>query len=499
MTQGPAADQDVLDTGRAGGMAIRGGALRVLGYGVALLLSLISVPFMTRHLGVADYGHYITVSSIIFIIGGLTEAGLTNLGTREYSVLEGAEREHFLRNLAGLRFALTAAGVAAATLLTFVTGAEKVVVQGTLITGIGLLLTLTQQTYAIPLTARLRLGSVTALELLKQGLLSGTIIALVAVGAGLLPFFAASVVSGFGVLVVTLLLLRGRVPLRPAVSRATWRRILADVLPYAVAVAVGLIYFRLAVILMSYVSSDYQTGIYSTAFRIVEAVGVIPWLVVSAGFPILARAARDDEGRLRYALQRLFEVSTIVGVMIALAIALGASFAIDVIAGLPEFEDSVPVLRVQGLALVTAFLVATWSFALLSLRAHRELLICNAIAALVALVGTLTLAPALDAMGAAIATLGAEAVLAIGYVVALHRRSPALRPQLAILPRVVVAAGAGAAAGFLPTPAVVDAAAGTMIFVLVLFALRAVPPELVHALRGRDPEGAERTTDGADH
>jgi O-antigen/teichoic acid export membrane protein len=487
---------DILDSGRAGGMAIRGGALRVAGYGGALLLSLVSVPFMTRHLGVSDYGHYITVSSIIFIIGGLTEAGLTNLGTREYSVLEAGEREQFLRNLTGLRFALTAAGVAFATLLTLVTGAETVVVQGTLITGVGLLLTLTQQTYAIPLSAQLKLGSVTALELVRQGLLTGTIIAFVALGAGLIPFFVASIVSGLGVLAVTLLLLRGQVPLRPAVSGATWRRIIADVLPYAVAVAVGLIYFRLAVILMSYVSSDYQTGIYSTAFRIVEAVGVIPWLVVSAGFPILSRAARDDESRLRYALQRLFEVSTMVGALIALAIGLGASFAIDVIAGLPEFEDAVPVLRVQGIALVTAFLVATWSFALLSVRAHKELLICNAVAAVVALVGTLTLAPALDAMGAAIATLAAEAVLAVGYMIALHRRNAALSPELAIIPKVILAAGVGSAAGLLPTPAVVDAAAGAAAFVAVLLVLRAVPPELLHALRGRDPEGVDG---GPDH
>jgi O-antigen/teichoic acid export membrane protein len=488
-------DSDILDSGRAGGMAIRGGALRVLGYGAALLLSLVSVPFMTRHLGVVDYGHYITVSSIIFIIGGLTEAGLTNLGTREYSLLDGAEREHFLRNLAGLRFALTGAGVALATLLTLVTGAETVVVQGTLITGIALLLTLTQQTYAIPLAAHLRLGSVTALELVKQGLLTGTIIALVALGAGLIPFFAASVVSGLGVLVVTLLLLRGEVPLRPAVSGETWRRIMKDVLPYAVAVAVGLIYFRLAVILMSYVSSDYQTGIYSTAFRIVESIGVIPWLVVSAGFPILARAARDDESRLRYALQRLFEVSTMVGAMIALAIGLGASFAIDVIAGLPEFEDAVPVLRVQGVALVTAFLVATWSFALLSLRAHRELLICNAVAAAVALTGTLVLAPSLDAMGAAIATLGAEAALAIGYAIALHRRNAVLSPNPAIIPKVVLAAGVGATAGLLPTPAVVDAIVGVLAFAAVLVVLRAIPPELFHALRGRDPEGVDGDPD----
>jgi O-antigen/teichoic acid export membrane protein len=468
-------------------MAIRGGALRVLGHGGSLVLSLISVPFMTRQLGVVDYGHYVTVSSIIFIIGGLTEAGLTNLGTRDYSVLAGEEREHFLRNLTGLRFALTGAGVALAALLTWVTGAETIVVEGTLIVGVGFMLTLSAQTYAIPLAARLRLGALTGLDVVNQGLLAATILALVAAGAGLLPFFFASVVSGLGVLIATLLVVRGEVSLRPAAARGIWRRIMADVLPYAVAAAVGLVYFRLAVILMSYVSSDYQTGIYSTAFRVVEAVGVTPWVLVSAGFPILARAARDDEARLRYALQRLFEVSTIVGVMIALAIALGAKFAIQVVGGLPEFEDAVPVLRVLGIALITSFLVATWSFALLSIRAHRELLVCNAVAALVALVGTLALAPQLDAMGAAVATLAAEAVLAVGYLIALRRRNAALTPELAILPKIVVAAGVGACAALLHAHPIVEAVAGVTGFLLVLFALRAIPPELVNALRRRDP------------
>ena len=72
-----------------------------------------------------------------------------------------------------------------------------------------------------------------------------------------------------------------------------------EVLPFALAAAVGLIYFRLAIIMMSYLATDHETGIYSAAQRIVETVGVIPWLVVSAGFPILARAARDDADRLK--------------------------------------------------------------------------------------------------------------------------------------------------------------------------------------------------------
>ena len=481
-------DSDILDSGRAGGKAIRGGVLRTIGYFAAMLMSLVSVPLMTRHLGVDDFGRFITVTSIIFILGGITEAGLTNLGMREYSVLGAADRTHFLRNLAGLRFALTLSGVALAVGLTWATGAETVIVQGTAIAGFGLLLALTQQTYAIPLSAQLRLGWVTGLELFKQAVLTASFVGLVIAGAALLPFFAASVVAGFAVLVLTLAVIRSEHVLRPSADSTVWRRILRDVLPYAVATAVGLLYFRLAVILMSYVATDFETGIYSTSFRIVEVVAVIPWLVVSSAFPILARAARDDEDRLRYALQRLFEASTIVGAAIALMLALGAEFAVEVIGGLPEFEESVPVLRMLALALVTSFLVATWSFALLSLRAHGALLICNAIAAAIAALGTVLLAPGEGAMGAALATLAAEAALALSYLIALRRVRAELTPRIGVVPKVAAAAAVGSCAALLGLHSAAEAAIGGVAFTAVLFVLGAVPHELLSALRGRDPE-----------
>ena len=197
-----------------------------------------------------------------------------------------------------------------------------------------------------------------------------------------------------GVLVVglTLALIRGTAPLLPAFHAASWKRILRETLPYALAAAVGLIYFRIAVVLMSYVSTDEETGIFSAAFRIVEVVGVLPWLLVSAGFPILARAARDDEQRLGYALQRIFEVAMVLGVFIALGLAVAAPVAIEVVAG-EAFDASVPVLRLQAAGLVTSFLMVTWTYALLSLRLYRPLLIANAAAAVVAIVATVLLAP----------------------------------------------------------------------------------------------------------
>ena len=50
------------------------------------------------------------------------------------------------------------------------------------------------------------------------------------------------------------------------------------------AAAMGLVYFRLAVVIMSYVATPFETGIYSTAFRMVEVLTSLPWLAVATGF-----------------------------------------------------------------------------------------------------------------------------------------------------------------------------------------------------------------------
>jgi O-antigen/teichoic acid export membrane protein len=482
-----ALEPHVLDTGAAGGKAIRGGVLRTAAYFAVMLMSVVSVPFMIRHLGVVDYGRFITVSAIIFIIGSVTEAGLTNLGVREYSVLEREARAGMMGNLAGLRLALTAAGLVVALAVTAATGADSSVVEGILLMGIGLLILLMQQTYTIPLQSELHFGWISVIEVLKQLVMTVAILALVVAGAGLLPFFAVTILSGLAGLIATLVLLRRHASLLPAGDLGAWWRLLRETLPYAVAVAVGIIYFRLAVVLMSYIASDEETGYYSAAFRIVEVAAVLPWILVSSGFPILARAARDDADRFSYALQRLFQVCSIIGVGIALGLGVGAQFAIDVVAG-PGFDPSVPVLQILSLALVTSFLVATWSFALLSLRMYRALLASNAIAAAVAVVGTLVLVPLIDAEGAAAATVGAEAALAIAYAITLSRARPDLRPALDFVPKLGLAVGAALLVAVLvPLPSVALAALSGGVYLAVLLALRAIPPEVFSALRGRDP------------
>ena len=50
---------------------MRGGAFRVAGYIVGVLVSVISVALLFRYLGVVDIGRYVTAMSLVAIVGAL--------------------------------------------------------------------------------------------------------------------------------------------------------------------------------------------------------------------------------------------------------------------------------------------------------------------------------------------------------------------------------------------------------------------------------------------
>src|SRR5437868_6329912 len=81
------ADSAALPPG-AGGVAIRGGAIRVAGYLAGVLVSLGSATILVRHLGIPSFGRYVTVTSLVALVAGMTEAGIAVYGMREWVARE---------------------------------------------------------------------------------------------------------------------------------------------------------------------------------------------------------------------------------------------------------------------------------------------------------------------------------------------------------------------------------------------------------------------------
>jgi O-antigen/teichoic acid export membrane protein len=473
---------ELLDTAEAGPTAVRGALLRVGGYAAGVILSVGSAALLFRHLGVEDGGRYVAVLALVGIVAGVTEVGMTTIGIREFAVRSAEEREPLMRNLLGLRLVLTIVGVAAAVAFALAAGYDETMVVGTVLAGLGVLAIAMQTTLGIALQAGLRFGLVTGLDLVRQTLTVAAIVILVLAGAGLLPFLALTIPVGIVVLALTAWILRRDVPLVPAFKLSEWRKLLGEVLPFAAATIIAAVYFRAAMITLSVVSTDTETGYFAAPFRITEVLLAIPSLVVGAAFPIFARAARDDEDRLAYGVGRVFQACVVLGGLLFVALLLGAPFAIDVVAG-ADFEASDDVLRIQAAALMLAFPNTVLFYVLLTVRRYGILLGLSCGVLVVNVVLAAVLGSSQGAEGAAIATGVAElAVLAAGLV-AVRRVAPRVAPALGVFMKVVPAMGLAALLLATELSSVVAASLGTLLYTAVVLVLRAVPRELLDALR----------------
>jgi O-antigen/teichoic acid export membrane protein len=478
---------DVLRTGEAGGKVIRGGVLRGAGYAAGILLGAGTSVLLLRHLGVEDFGRYGIVIALIGIVSAVTDAGLTAVGSRELAILPPSQRPALMRNLVGLRIALTAAGVLVAVGFAAVAGYAGVVVAGTAVAGLGVLLLNTQSTLMMPLSIELRMGAITLVDTLRHALTLAGVAVLVLAGATLLPFFGVQVAVGVIVLLATPLLVAGVAGMRPAVDRATARELLRESLPIAAALAMNVIYLRLLVILVSIQTGATETGLFATSFRVFEILLGIPTLVVAVALPLLAVAGAEDRDRLRYALQRMTEAAVVASLLLVLVTFVLAEPAIVLLGG-DDYRDAAPILRVQAFALLGVFVSQVWTLGLLSLRRQRDVAVANGISLAAVIVLGVVLVGAFEGIGGAVAAVVTETLLAVLLLGFLARAGGDVRPRLGFLPRPLAAGAAAALVALLPLSPWLAAGLAAAVFMGVAFAVGAVPPEVVPALRARKPE-----------
>jgi len=475
---------DLLDSAAAGPAAIRGGTLRIAAYGIGTLSGVVAAALLFRHLGVVETGLYSLATALVAIIAGISDLGLTAIGVRELSVRTGEARDAVARNLLGLRLATSLVGAVAITLFAAVGGYGSTVTIGVALAGVGLVLLSLQSALAMSLISDLRLGWVATFELLRAVLSAALIVALVAAGAHLLAFLAVTIPVGVVVLSLNAFVVRGRIPLRPAFRRSEWWDLMKDVLPYSAAVAAATLYFYVAVILVSLIASRSDLGYFGVSARVIQVLLALPGLAVGAAFPIFARAARDDRERLAYALGRVFEVSLLIGVLVALSLAIGASVVIEVLGG-AKFRSAATILAIQGVGLGASFCGAVWSSGLLSLGRYRPILAVNLFALVFGGVLVAVLVSVDGVRGAAIGTAGGELVLAVLNGVALTRVDHSLVPPLRVVPAVILATGLAVATTLLSLPVIASVAVAAAVYLAVLLALGAIPKELREQLRRR--------------
>jgi O-antigen/teichoic acid export membrane protein len=475
----PESDQPLPDGGER---AIRGGAIRVAGYLMGVVVSLAGATILVRHLGIVGFGRYATVTSLIAIVGGISEAGISLYGIREFAARPDRERRLLMANLLGLRLALTLLGVTCAIGFAIAVGYREALVLGTVLVGAGLLVQVAADVMSIPLQAQLRLGRMTAADLSRRLTAVLLVGALALAGAGLVPLLAVSLGSGLAALALLVRMVRGSLALRAGWDRRAWRRLLVDTLPSAIATSIGAIYFYVTIIVMSLVASASQTGLFATSFRVTQVALGIPILLLTAIFPMMSRQGADWSSSAGEIVGKVFRVAAICGLWMSLTMLLGASFIMTLVAG-HQGSGAVSVLRIQGAVLTVSFISASSALTLISMRRFRSMISISASALALNIVLDLVLIGPLGARGAALADVIAETIAAIGLTAIVIRAVPQHRITASAAPPLVLAAALSASVLLLPIGSIGRVVCATIIYFGVLTLTRSIPGELITAVR----------------
>ncbi|HST69296.1 MAG TPA: polysaccharide biosynthesis C-terminal domain-containing protein [Solirubrobacterales bacterium] len=482
MMQPEHAGEDVLTSSGAGGKVIRGSAMRVAANLAGLVLGLATATLLLRHLGVDDSGRYVTVLSLVGIAVSIVDTGLNVGASSDLAVRALPERRLLLSNVVAQRLGVAAVALLLLVAFAVLAGYPEEMVAGTALAGTGVLLVAIANSFLVPLTVELRNAGLALVELLRQVVTLAAVALLVALGAQLTPFFAVQVAVGLAVLALVPLLVGWSGVVRPRFDREEQRGLMRTALPIAAALALGQIYFRLVIVLMSLISSAEQTGYFGGSLRAMEALTVLPVLVAGVALPLMAAAARDDLPRLRYAIEGLSEGAVIAGVLVVVVTLRAAEPVMELIGG-AEFGPAGDVLRIQVAALLFIALYQIWTVALVALGAQRQLILANALGLVAIGIFAAALVPPLGARGGAIATVLGDAVLAGLIYWRLHRSTGKVTVRLGFLARVALAALLGCAVLLVPgLPDLVAATLGGLVFLASGYLLGMVPPELRDAL-----------------
>ena len=311
--------------------------------------------------------------------------------------------------------------------------------------------------------------------------ISKVVLGLVALllGWGYVGLAAVSIVTNVATLILLAVLYGVLFGLpRPSVDpRFVWL-LLGTSFPLMVNGLLNQLFFKIDVLLLKPLAGDLALGWYSTAYKLIDGLQVIPASFVLALFPLLARYAQQDRRQLAHASETGLKVLLALAFPIAVGTTLLADAIILVLAGPGYLPESAWALRILIWYLPISFVNGLLQYVLIAVNRQRTLSVAFGVGVVFNVAANLALIPTYGYLAAALVTVASEVVLLAPFVWVSVREVGSLT-LLGVAWRPALAAAVMALPVWLLGAWSVPLAivAGTAVYGGALLALRAVTPE----------------------
>lgn len=408
------------------------------------LASVVLFAYVARKLGSATLGDFVFALALSQIVWAVAGFGLDRMVLRDVA-RDHSATDRLFADMSAFKLVAGLVGLAACVGLVALFGADhRTVVLVALLTG-SVVLTLVASGAMAVFQAHERMeyflyaavpNKVFAALFGIGALVAGGGIVAVAVGN------LAAAVIGLGIALALLYARFARPPL--TVRPRGWPRLARTAAPFGLQEVFGQIVFRIDTVLLAALATSAVVGSYGAGYRLLEATLFLSWSVGNSVLPMFSYLDADSDPPLRRAYGGALKLLLVVLLPVAVVLGMCARPIIDLVYGLPQYDETVSVLRWLAPAIVCYGVGHLAGILVLVRRRGRLTVTATAAMAAANIALNLALIPPFGAQGAAAATLATEAALALTVVILA--RPVAGWPDLGGLAGPLLAAGAMAAA-----------------------------------------------------
>jgi O-antigen/teichoic acid export membrane protein len=381
------------------------------GQSLVKIVAFLYAIFLARALGPTDFGFYIYVITIFGLVSSLSDLGFNRFLVRAIA-RDKSQLFKYLSNVFTLRFFLIIVIFLIVSLILLIF--DPKISRSSL--AILALISILPQAAALTFDAifvALEKMFYSALALVSLNLFVA-FLGFLAVFVFKLGIFGAVLSFLFAHILYLLtfgtFLLKEKISFSFSFNLLFWKEAIFASLPYGLLAFLGLLYFKIDAVLLTFIKSETQTGFYGASYKFLEGLHFIPLTIGTVLFPVMARLHQDNLAQLRrlYFLSLKFLLP--VAIFLTLILFFGAPVLIKILYG-PDFAPSILALQILSFTLLFMFLHVPGAHLILaSEKFLKPALVLSIFTVLFNIVLNLILIPPFGLIGASAVTVFSEAI-----------------------------------------------------------------------------------------
>lgn len=355
----------------------------------------------------AAYGNLVLAAGLVDIGAIVTDAGLSAVATRELARATSEHEAHALMSTliylkVGLGLVAMLVTIVVTILLPFGADTKQLI----LVLGPSLVF-VSLNSLTLVFRARLVFKFVLGIAVISLLLNVYGIFAVYILFPSALAFAQVrlwvAVVTGIVSLALLILVYR---PGLVFSSRAA-RTLLTAAVAFGLSQVLNVLFVRIDVPLLALLGGNIEVAVYTSAYRILDVVSLLPVAAAGVALPLMASIGQDKISSLRAFIQQYLELAVVAGMLVALALTLLGDPILEVLYG-GRYAASGPSLRVLAWAGAAMFVTNVFAPLVVALDRRRTLVFATALGLATNVGLNVVLIPHFGPVGAAWATMVTE-------------------------------------------------------------------------------------------